>query len=98
MGQHQPVVLGVARAIRHRLDGAESFCCRPDRALRRCPAVPALASAIGRDVKGKVSPALYIAGIVLAFVDARIAGAIYLLVALLWLIPDRRIERVVRRL
>jgi uncharacterized membrane protein len=46
----------------------------------------ALASAIGRDVKGKVSPALYIAGIVLAFVDARIAGAIYLLVALLWLI------------
>ena len=60
--------------------------------------MPALASAIGRDVKGKVSPALYVAGILLAFVDARIAGAIYLLVALLWLIPDRRIERVVRRL
>ena len=58
----------------------------------------ALASAIGRDVKGKVSPALYVAGILLAFVDARIACAIYLLVALLWLIPDRRIERVVRRL
>ena len=57
-----------------------------------------LARAIGRDLKGKVSPVLYFAGILLAFVDARIACAIYLLVALLWLIPDRRIERVVRRL
>lgn len=57
----------------------------------------ALARAIGRDLKGKVSPVLYVAGILLAFVDARIAGAIYVLVALLWLIPDRRIERVVRR-
>ena len=58
----------------------------------------ALARAIGRDLKGKVSPPLYVAGILLAFVDARIACAIYLLVALLWLIPDRRIERAVRRL
>ena len=57
----------------------------------------ALARAIGRDLKGKVSPALYLAGIFLAFVDPRIAGAIYVLVALLWFIPDRRIERVVRR-
>jgi len=40
---------------------------------------------------------LYLAGILSAFVDTRIAGAIYLLVALMWLIPDRRIERVVRR-
>ena len=44
-----------------------------------------------------MSPALYVAGILLAFIDARIAFAIYLLVALLWFIPDRRIERVVRR-
>ena len=58
----------------------------------------ALARAIGRDLKGKVSPPLYVAGILLAFVDARIACAIYLLVALLWFIPDRRVERVVRRL
>jgi uncharacterized membrane protein len=57
----------------------------------------ALARAIGRDLKGKVSPVLYTAGILSAFVDPRIAGAIYLLVALLWLIPDRRIERMVRR-
>ena len=57
----------------------------------------ALAQAIGRDLKGKVSPVLYLAGILSAFADTRIAGAIYLLVALMWLIPDRRIERVVRR-
>jgi uncharacterized membrane protein len=57
----------------------------------------ALAQAIGRDLKGKISPALYVAGVLLAFADARIACAIYVVVALLWLIPDRRIERVVRR-
>ena len=57
----------------------------------------ALARAVGRDLKGKISPPLYLAGIALAFVDARIAGALYLLVALFWLIPDRRIERMVGR-
>jgi uncharacterized membrane protein len=56
-----------------------------------------LARAIGHDVKGKISPVLYVAGILVAFIDARIACAIYLLVALMWLIPDRRIERVVER-
>jgi uncharacterized membrane protein len=56
-----------------------------------------LARAIGRDVKGKISPALYLAGILLAFVDPRIADAVYVLVALLWLVPDRRIEKMVRR-
>ncbi len=56
-----------------------------------------LARALGRDVKSKISPALYIAGIVLAFVHVRIADAIYVLVALMWLVPDRRIERQVSR-
>ena len=56
-----------------------------------------LARAIGHDLKGKVSPVLYAAGILLAFIDAPIACAVYLLVALMWLIPDRRIERVVER-
>ena len=54
-----------------------------------------LAAAIGRDIKGKLSLVLYAAGIALAFVDTRLAGATYVLVALCWLIPDRRIERVV---
>jgi len=54
-----------------------------------------LARAFGKDWKGKVSPVLYTAGILLAFVDERIAQALYVLVAIMWLIPDRRIERIV---
>jgi len=56
-----------------------------------------LAQAIGRDLKGKLSPLLYLLGILFAFVDTRIAGTLYVLVALMWLIPDRRVERAVRR-
>lgn len=54
-----------------------------------------LASAIGRDLKGKLSPALYATAIVLAFIEPWLACCIYVLVALMWLIPDRRLERVV---
>jgi uncharacterized membrane protein len=53
-----------------------------------------LKSALGRDWKGKLSPALYLAAIPLAFVSPWIATGLYTFVALLWLIPDRRIERV----
>jgi len=52
-----------------------------------------LARAIGKDWKGKLSPALYLAAIPLAFVSSWIASAVYVFVALLWLIPDRRIEQ-----
>ncbi len=55
-----------------------------------------LARAIGRDLKGKLSPILYAFAIPLAFVCQWIAGAIYVLVALIWLVPDRRIERAIR--
>ena len=55
-----------------------------------------LASAIGRDLKGKLSPLLYAAAIVLAFVSPWLSIALYVLVAVMWLIPDRRIERVLR--
>jgi uncharacterized membrane protein len=53
----------------------------------------ALAQAVGRDEKGKVSLLLYVAAIPLAFLDPRIACAIYVAVAILWLVPDRRIEK-----
>jgi uncharacterized membrane protein len=53
-----------------------------------------LASALGRDFKGKISIALYGIAIPLAFFRAWIAGAIYVGVALMWLIPDRRLARV----
>ncbi|MCI1187327.1 TMEM175 family protein [Hymenobacter sp. DH14] len=53
----------------------------------------ALARAIGRDLKGKASPVLYLAGIAASFWQPWVAGGIYVAVALMWLIPDRRIER-----
>jgi len=52
-----------------------------------------LRNALGRDLKGNISPVLYLAGIVFAFVNQWISDAIYVLVALMWLIPDPRIER-----
>jgi uncharacterized membrane protein len=51
-----------------------------------------LKAAIGNDIKGKVSPLLYLAAIPLAFVNQWISDGLYVLVALIWLIPDRRIE------
>jgi uncharacterized membrane protein len=57
----------------------------------------ALALALGSDVKGKVSAPLYLGGMLLAFVDTRISDAIYMLVACMWLVPDRRVERTIRR-
>jgi uncharacterized membrane protein len=53
----------------------------------------ALAAAVGRDIKGKVSPAFYVVGIVGAFINVYISGAMYVLVALMWLVPDRRFEK-----
>jgi len=55
-----------------------------------------LARAVGSDFKGKISPVLYLTAIGLAFVAPWAAQAIYVGVALMWLIPDRRIEGVVR--
>lgn len=53
-----------------------------------------LARAVGSDLKGKMSPVLYIIAIASTFFEHRIAWAIYVLVAVMWLIPDRRIEKV----
>ena len=55
-----------------------------------------LAHVIGRDRKGNVSIALYGAAIPLAFVSEWIAIAIYIVVSVMWLVPDRRIERVLK--
>jgi uncharacterized membrane protein len=52
-----------------------------------------LASAVGRDVKGIVSIVIYVLAIALAFVNAWVAVALYVLVAVIWLVPDRRIEK-----
>ena|SRR3569833_2879113 len=52
-----------------------------------------LAAALGKDWKGKVSVLMYAVAVGLAFLDSRISLVIYMLVAAMWLIPDRRIER-----
>ena len=51
-----------------------------------------LAAAVGRDVKRKISPLLYVGGIALAYPARWIALGLYVVVSLMWLIPDRRIE------
>jgi uncharacterized membrane protein len=53
-----------------------------------------LAQAIGADLKGKLSPVLYALGIAVSFYRPWIAGCIYTLVALMWLVPDRRLQKV----
>ena len=53
---------------------------------RRC------AQAMGADLKGKLSPVLYLAGIVLAFVAPGSGCCLFVAVAVMWLVPDRRIE------
>jgi len=56
----------------------------------------ALAKAMGSDAKGKASLALYVLGIAASFVAPAAALALYVTVAIVWLIPDRRIERVLK--
>jgi uncharacterized membrane protein len=56
-----------------------------------------LAVAVGSDRKGMASIAMYAAAIPLAFVNPALSGGLYVLVAILWLVPDRRIERTVAK-
>lgn len=52
-----------------------------------------LAIALGRDIKGKLSVAFYAAGILSAYINPKISYSLYILVALMWLVPDKRIEK-----
>jgi uncharacterized membrane protein len=51
-----------------------------------------LRAALGKDIKGKLSPVIYVVALACAFVNQWISDALYVLVALMWLIPDKRIE------
>ena len=55
-----------------------------------------LAKALGKDIKGKISPFLYFIGIIGSFFNVYISGAMFIVVAIIWLIPDRRIERILK--
>ena len=65
--------------------------------LARFTLVHRLATALGRDFKGKVSMVIYLVAIPLAFVKSWLACAFYVLVAIMWLVPDRRIEKTLPR-
>jgi uncharacterized membrane protein len=65
-------------------------------AIVRSPGGELLGEALGRDVKGKISPFIYLLGIGLAFVNPWAAVTCYVAVAVIWLVPDRRLERFVR--
>jgi uncharacterized membrane protein len=67
------------------------------RAVVRRPENAALVQATGADLKVVVSPVLYLAGIASALYDTRLAAAFYVAVAVMWLVPDRRIERLLDR-
>jgi uncharacterized membrane protein len=51
-----------------------------------------LKAALGKDIKGKISPLIYVVAILMSFVNQWISDGLYVLAALMWLIPDRRIE------
>ena len=65
------------------------------RVIFRLPGGVLLREALGRDLKGKTSPVIYALGILLAFVQPWLAVACYVAVAVIWLVPDRRVERFV---
>ena len=64
--------------------------------VRRHGSEGVLAQALGTDFKGKISPVLYLTAIAAAFVATWISYLIYVLVAVMWLVPDRRIENALR--
>ncbi len=55
-----------------------------------------LAAVLGRDLKGKLSPLMYLTGIALTFVAPWLGVAVFVVAALVWLVPDRRVERYLR--
>ena len=70
---------------------------RPAAGIERRPDGRRLRAALGRDVKGKLSPVLYLLGIGLAFIEPWLGVVPFVVVAAMWLVPDRRVERYLER-
>ena len=93
MGENHFAALPTAAVRRRAADGR-------DRVLRSCKttiiarrrAATRRSRALGHDLKGKISPVLYVVAIPLAFVNSGSRVALYVVVALMWLVPDRRID------
>jgi uncharacterized membrane protein len=65
--------------------------------IERLPGGQRLREALGSDIKGKISPVLYLLGIGLAFIEPWLGVLPFVMVAAIWLIPDRRVERYLER-
>jgi uncharacterized membrane protein len=93
MGQNEFSALPVAVYGVSMLTPAIAYYVLQGRIVHANGADRRLAAALGRDIKGKASLAMYVAGVGLSFIHPALGCAAYVLVALLWLVPDRRIER-----
>jgi uncharacterized membrane protein len=93
MGEHEFASVPVAAYGVILLGAAMAYFVLVQALLRAQPDDAPLATAIGRDTKGKLSPVLYAVAIPVALVAPLLAFAVYVFVALIWIVPDTRIER-----
>lgn len=94
MDEREPLPGNPGRRLWHGAAGRSAGLLHPAGALLRTEGDHSLlATAIGADIKGKASPLLYCLGIGLSFAGRWLGIAIYVVVALMWLIPDPRLER-----
>jgi uncharacterized membrane protein len=77
------------------LGAAVAYYVLQQRMMRLPVTGPRLRDVVGNDLKGKLSPVIYLIGIALAFVEPWLALVPFAVVALIWLVPDRRVERYV---
>jgi uncharacterized membrane protein len=94
MGQHFENVPTAIYGVVNFMAGVSYFILQRAILAQEGPS-SVLAKAVGKDVKGKISPVLYALAIAAAFVTPLLAGALYVTVALMWLVPDRRIVRAI---
>jgi uncharacterized membrane protein len=95
MGENQFAATPVAAYGIVLLAAALAYYALQEAIIRNQGAGSPLAAAVGRDRKGHWSPLLYAAAVGLSFVDRWLAVAVYVGVALMWLVPDRRVERTI---
>ncbi|HLI10650.1 MAG TPA: TMEM175 family protein [Alphaproteobacteria bacterium] len=98
MGENQFATLPTATYGAALLMPAIAYYLLQKAITRKQGAESVLAKALGSDIKGKISPVIYAAAIALAFASPWASVALYVLVALMWLVPDRRIENALREI
>jgi uncharacterized membrane protein len=95
LGEHHADVIPTAAYGVNLLMAGVAYWILQNAIIKRQGDRSMLAAAVGTDYKGKMSPVLYMVGILLSFVQPWLGDLLYIAVAVMWLIPDRRIERMV---